>query len=174
MIGLMRRRTVMKSEPVYLMTSESNPEAMLFMFERGYAAHPDYMTFKEALAVTSLSGWNLGDNNITTFTHFDEFQYFTNIRSIGSGLFQYTALTTLTLPPTVATINGTATFYGSTSLRRLIVPRSTPPTLNSSGASLNRLSRLVIYVPDESVDTYKAATGWSVVASKIQPMSNLT
>lgn len=58
---------------------------------------------------------------------------------------------------------------------KLTVKATTPPTLiqnalkygGSSGGNYI-YSNLMIYVPAESVDAYKAATGWSTYASKIQ------
>ena len=47
-----------------------------------------------------------------------------------------------------------------------------PPSLtNSSHAQFNFMS---IYVPDGSVSSYKAASKWSDMASKIKPLSEYT
>ena len=51
----------------------------------------------------------------------------------------------------------------------VIVPQVTPQPINSDTFS----SPNKIYVPDESVDVYKAATNWSKYASNIYPMSEL-
>ena len=48
----------------------------------------------------------------------------------------------------------------------------TPPSYGSLAFTVSNVS--VIYVPDDSVDTYKAASGWSQLASKIHPLSEYT
>jgi hypothetical protein len=46
---------------------------------------------------------------------------------------------------------------------------TTPPTLEDAFAFENT-DNCPIYVPAESVDTYKAASGWSTYADRIQPI----
>lgn len=43
----------------------------------------------------------------------------------------------------------------------------------SNGSMFTRSSNAVIYVPDESVEMYKATSGWSTYASKIKGKSEL-
>jgi hypothetical protein len=62
-------------------------------------------------------------------------------------------------------------FYGCTSLEAIVLRNTTPPTLGS-GVFTNT-NNCPIYVPDESVEAYKAASGWSAYASRIYPMSDL-
>ena len=65
--------------------------------------------------------------------------------------------------------NMTAAFQNCSSLKELTFLMITPPTYLST---LNNCSKLeTIYVPDESVDTYKTATGWSQFADKFKPLS---
>jgi len=45
---------------------------------------------------------------------------------------------------------------------------TTPPTLNSSSEFNNNATGRKIYVPSESVETYKAASSWSSYASYIE------
>jgi hypothetical protein len=52
----------------------------------------------------------------------------------------------------------------------LILHSVTPPSLTSLGVGSGAAA---IYVPDESVEAYKTATGWSSYADKIHPMSDL-
>ena len=49
---------------------------------------------------------------------------------------------------------------------------TTPPTISGSWFRYNTGGK--VYVPDNSVETYKAASGWSTYASKIYPMSEYT
>jgi hypothetical protein len=47
------------------------------------------------------------------------------------------------------------------------VQATNPPTIGID-VFKNTHANLVIYVPSESVDTYKAASGWSTYADRIQ------
>lgn len=70
------------------------------------------------------------------------------------------------IPASVTRI-GDYAFYYCSSLESLTIYATTPPTLGSlvfEGTSDN----LKIYVPAESVDTYKTASRWSAHASKIE------
>lgn len=63
-------------------------------------------------------------------------------------------------------------FYECSKVQYYIVRAISPPTLGSS--TLAGVSDYAIYVPDASVNTYKAVSGWSNYASKIFPISDLT
>ena len=71
------------------------------------------------------------------------------------------------LPDTLTSI-GNATFYGSSKLEYIICHAINPPTLD--GSAFNG-TRCIIYVPDASVDAYKAASNWNKIASRIKPIS---
>lgn len=90
-----------------------------------------------------------------------------SLRIIGDGAFAYgnTALTSVTIPNSVTSI-GNYVFNGCTGLTSISVKATTPPTLGTS--VFNSTNNCPIYVPAESVDTYKAATNWSSYASRIQ------
>ena len=62
---------------------------------------------------------------------------------------------------------GQEAFRYCTSLTSVTVKSATPPTLGF-GVFYNGSSNLVIYVPAESVDAYKSASGWSTYADRIQ------
>lgn len=105
--ALLNRRRYMGggSADEIIMTSESNPSVMAICFAKGWASHADYMTKKEAEAVTSI-GTAFQSN--TSVTHFDEFQYFTNVTALVNNAFNgCTALSSLILPPSVTSINST-------------------------------------------------------------------
>ena len=109
------------------------------------------------------------------------------VTNIGNSVFRYCiSLTSINIPSGVTTI-GSQVFYNCNSLTSIVIPNSvttignqafyqcsgltsvtclatTPPTLGSSvfnGSSCN------IYVPAASLETYKAANGWSNYSSRI-------
>ena len=86
--------------------------------------------------------------------------------SIGDSMFRKcTKLTTLVIPSNISSIDGYA-FDGCSGLRSITVESTTPPTLGSN--AFNNTNDCPIYVPSGSVNAYKAASGWSDYASRIQ------
>lgn len=73
------------------------------------------------------------------------------------------------LPNTISSIGDNA-FRGDSALKAITVEALTPPTLGSN-VFYATSSDLLIYVPDESVEAYKTATGWIDYADKIKPIS---
>ncbi len=67
---------------------------------------------------------------------------------------------------------GDAAFNDCRGLNAFICRASTPPTLYNTW-SLNGTNNCPIYVPDASVDAYKAAANWSTYADRIKPMSEI-
>lgn len=80
-----------------------------------------------------------------------------------------TSLASITIPANITGI-GEYAFGDCTSLTSITCLRTTPPTLINVNALLNTNSNLKIYVPSESVNTYKTATNWSDYASRIYPI----
>lgn len=90
------------------------------------------------------------------------------VKNIGYRPFgNCTALKRITLPASVTNIWADA-FYGCTALKVIILEGTTPPALDTNA---HRNHSAEFYVPDDAVDTYKAASGWSGYASRIHPMS---
>ena len=90
-----------------------------------------------------------------------------SVTSIGNSAFYYcSSLASITIPSGVTSI-GARAFASCSSLASITVEAVTPPTLGS-GVFSSTHADLVIYVPAESVETYKAASGWSTYASRIQ------
>ena len=136
-------------------------------------------------------------NNITTIgiSAFNGCRNLTSIKipnsitSISSNTFsECTSLTSIEIPNSVTSINSQA-FFKCSSLTSITIPNGvtqfgyyalsycsslTSATIEaiSPPAAYNDLfrdsNRVVIYVPAESVDAYKAASGWSTYADKIQ------
>ena len=83
-----------------------------------------------------------------------------SVRIIGSGAFHSCfGLKSLIIPNTVNNINSSA-FFNCTSLVSITIETTTPPTIGSGAFNLCHLLS-TIYVPAESVDAYKSASGWS-------------
>lgn len=61
--------------------------------------------------------------------------------------------------------------YGCSALESVILRGETPPTLNSASAFYSTNETFIIYVPDASVDAYKAAANWSNFADRIKGIS---
>lgn len=76
------------------------------------------------------------------------------------------------MPSTLATI-GRFTFYNCISLKTLIMESVTPPTMSDARTLSGTHADLAIYVPDASVETYKAAANWNnaSIAPRIYPIS---
>lgn len=96
----------------------------------------------------------------------------TNITAIGASFFvNCYSLEELDFPSTLTNI-GNSALSSLYSLKKLIFRSTTPPTLGTTVFS-NLPVFCKIYVPDASVAAYQAASGWSVYASQIYPLSSL-
>ena len=87
----------------------------------------------------------------------------------GRALMSFSNLQSVSLSASI-TVIGEKAFYAS-SVTDITINATTPPTLGSD-AFKNCGNLASIYVPASSVDTYKAATGWSSYADKIKPLIN--
>ena len=95
----------------------------------------------------------------------------TKVTSIGNYAFNgCSSLSKITLPDTLTSI-GEAAFQHCSSLQYIRIEATTPPTLASTNAIPSKIG--AIYVPDESVAAYQAATNWSSFASKIKGISEM-
>ena len=84
-----------------------------------------------------------------------------------------TSVTSVTIGANCATIHASVFQSMGTNMKALIINRATPPTLNS-GTPLSGTPSCIIYVPDDAVDTYKAAQYWDYYASgRIKGISEL-
>ena len=89
------------------------------------------------------------------------------VTSIGYGAFyNCSGLTSIDIPSGVTSI-GERAFQSCRSLTSITINSTTPPTLSNVNA-FNSTNDCPIYVPSGSVNTYKAASGWSDLASRIQ------
>ena len=91
-----------------------------------------------------------------------------SVTSIGNEAFYHcTKLTSITLPSSVIRISVYA-FINCTNLTSITVNAVTPPEL---GSDAFYGSTCPIYVPADSLNDYKTATGWSTYASRIRPLN---
>ena len=91
------------------------------------------------------------------------------VTSIGGWAFQYcTSITSVTIGSGVTSIRRNA-FNSCSSLSSVTIEATTPPTLYSYAFDNNASGRK-IYVPNTSVDAYKAAANWSTYAADIEPI----
>lgn len=122
---------------------------------------------------TSLTGVTIPDGVTSignrTFFYCDSLTSVTmpnSVTSIGNGAFIYCfSLTSVTIPNSVTSISNNA-FYYCSSLSALTVDATTPPTLGEN--ALNYTNDCPIYVPAQSVDAYKQASGWNNYSSRIR------
>ncbi len=90
-----------------------------------------------------------------------------SVTSIGSSAFYNWSLNNqpLVIPNSVTSI-GSSAFYNWSVVPYIEIQAITPPTLANISAFANQ-NDAPIYVPDESVDAYKAATNWVDLADRI-------
>ncbi len=87
-----------------------------------------------------------------------------SVTNFGSGVFEYCrGLTSVTIPESATSI-GVGTFRGCTYLTSIECAAVNPPYGYDMFDNTNNCP---IYVPNESVDAYKAAAGWSEYADRI-------
>ncbi len=119
-------------------------------------------------------------SNKCTYIGREAFANCTNLKSTGdissvSSFGQYTwyntALTNFTIPFICTKIDQYC-FADCTSMKYIQCLATTPPTLDNH--VFYNCNNCPIYVPDESLDTYKSATNWSNYTSRIKPMSEFT
>lgn len=81
-----------------------------------------------------------------------------------------TSLQRLILPNSLTSI-GTRALEGLSAMKSLVIPINVPPTLPDSVTIMGFHANFKLYVPDLYVDTYKAASYYSVIASRIYGIS---
>ena len=95
-----------------------------------------------------------------------------NVTSIGASAFDHNIhMLSVTIGDRITSIGSLAFNYCS-SLKSVTCLATTPPTLGFN-AFVQYGAEFPIYVPAESVDAYKAASGWSAYASRIQAIPSV-
>lgn len=83
------------------------------------------------------------------------------VTTIGGYAFQKCAkLKEISLPSTVTSM-GDYVFWNCNSLMKMTSLATVPPTAVKSFNSFNNVTKCKLYVPEESLDTYREAEGWS-------------
>lgn len=191
-----RRRMMMEKSDI-IITKESNPEVLAICYAQGWCAHENFMTMKEAMAVTDIGK----AFDTTAIQAFDELRFFKNIGNLKfRSFFSCSQLTDIVIPDNVKIIRSYS-FRGaftkvSNAVRRMIIGSQltqiesdniyqwyntnnpgtniiickavVPPTLNTARNS--GITKSLLYVPDDSVAAYQAAAQWST-AQSILPIS---
>ena len=85
-------------------------------------------------------------------------------------IYQFYNLTVLDLPNTITKVDSQGIYY-CTKLTAIYCRAVTPPTLYYNVGFYNT-NNCPIYVPSESVNTYKTANVWSDVASRIRAITS--
>lgn len=119
---------------------------------------------------------SIGNNAFTNCNHITSVTLSNNVTNVGDGAFRGDSSS----QPNILSYVDIG--YGVTSIGRdafafcriltFICRATTPPTLGNGGVFYGS-DGIKIYVPDESVDAYKAASRWKSLASKIHPISEL-
>ena len=134
---------------------------------------------------------SLGETLFSNCTSLTSVTLHSGVTSIGNGTFSKCGFSTISLPSSLTTI-GKQAFQVNSNLLSLDIPSGVTSIGNSAFAYCSKLTSLTfhsttpptcgtnilddckkcyIYVPAASVDTYKAASGFSTYADKIQAIS---
>lgn len=111
-----------------IMTIETNPEVLAICYAKGWCANSDYMTAREAAAVTDIG---TTFQSKTSIKHFDELQFFSLTIIPNFAFKQCYNLESITLPKTVNYL-GLQGFYNCSKLSSITIDRATAPTINAN------------------------------------------
>ena len=91
-----------------------------------------------------------------------------SVSIINQQAFRDSKITNITLPASLTKLDNLVFYHCP--LENVVIMATTPPTLGTNVFSVNST---LFYVPDESVEAYKAANNWSALADRIKPLSEL-
>ena len=128
------------------------------------------MAFYDCYSLTSInipSGvTSIGDYSFLGCSGLTSIDIPNSVTSIGGyAFYKCSGITAVTIGSGVTSI-GEYAFYECNGLTSITCLATTPPTLGST--VLGGTNNCPIYVPSDSVDAYKNASGWSTYASRIQ------
>ena len=114
---------------------------------------------------------NIGKSAFSSCSALKSFTFPDNnsITSIENDTFLGAGLTSITIPNTVKSI-GDGALAGCSALKSVTLKGGTPPSINIKDwyGTFIDTELNAIYVPANSVETYKKADGWNKFADKIQ------
>lgn len=130
--------------------------------------------FEQCISLSNIKfGKNITDITYRSFAECSSLQSVDlpeALETLGKSAFEgCTNLETVVIHAAVTSIGDNA-FIDDSSLTSLTVEATTPPTLGED-ALQGTHADLEIFVPADSVNTYKAAAGWSTYASQIFPIA---
>lgn len=130
-----------------------------------------YYAFRDTAITGELSFNNLLtlEQDAFTGTKITKVKSLGQITSIRNNFAHCPKLTFFRVPSTVTEIWGLLNYTTLESDLTVVCEPVTPP---EGPGGLDKAT--IVYVPDASVDAYKAASGWSAIASKIHPLSEYT
>ena len=130
-------------------------------------------TFFKCSSLTNIeipdSVTSIGQNAFAGCSNLTSVEISENVTNIGNFAFSgCTSLTDINIPDSVTSV-GQYAFNNCKNLQAITLETTTPPTFGSK--MLDGCTSLkAIYVPSESVEAYKTASGWKSYKSKIQPI----
>jgi hypothetical protein len=120
--------------------------------------------------ITAISNYCLSGTNNLVKCNLHE-----GITSIGTYGLCSTSIPVIIIPSTVTSVGAYGLSQDQSKQEVVVFLSTTPPTLAADsvfGSTNTARNRVTIYVPDESLEAYKSAQYFSVVASRIHPMSD--
>lgn len=125
------------------------------------------LSYTEAAAVTDLSKMTLTRK---TFKTFNEFQYFTSVKTVPSSYFSTIGLREITFPKSITTI-GSSAFKGCTSLTAVVMNEGVKTINREAFSGCKKLTS--IYLPESvtTIDSYALFKGCSSLTSITIPES---
>ena len=122
------------------------------------------LSYKEASEVTSISKMTLTDKR---FKSFDEFQYFTSVKTIPKEYFTDCSFQSIVLPEGLQKIQGRA-FYGCSNLTSINIPAGVTSFGEGSGHVFSYCTNLTKVVFPENIKTFLGSNSFEYCVNLIE------
>lgn len=148
------------------LTSVNIPSGVTSIGQYAFGSCTSLTSIDVPNSVTSIGGFAFNNCiSLTSITIPD------SVTSIGNAVFNScTNLSSVTFGSGLTTI-GNSVFNQCSNVTTITSYAVVPPSVGSRAFDDIRYTVTDVYVPDEAVNTYKAASGWGVFASRIKPIS---